>query len=213
MSDLKQFTFFESYYTSFKNLPPEVVGEVINAMGAYFFDDETIELGAMSQAVFALIKPIMDSSKKKAENGRKGGAPKGNSNAKKQLKNKQKQANDNQKTSNKQAKTSDKDKDKDKDKEIKIEKENIKRKSFVPPTLDEVENYCRERNSSVNPKQFFDYFNTGGWVDSKGNKVRNWKQKILTWEKFNQGTESNASKVTPFDSNAYILSKINGGEA
>jgi hypothetical protein len=118
MADTKQFNFFESYYRSFQNLPPEVVGEVVKAMGAYFFENEIIELNGLSQAVFELIKPVMDSSKKKAENGSKGGAPKGNSNAKKQAKNKQKQANDNQKTSNEQAKTSDKEKEKEKDKEI-----------------------------------------------------------------------------------------------
>ena len=56
--------------------------------------------------------------------------------------------------------------------------------AFTPPTLEEVIAYCKERNSPVDPKQFFDYFNEGGWVDSKGQKVRNWKQKLLTWEKF-----------------------------
>ena len=75
----------------------------------------------------------------------------------------------------------DKDKEKEKDKEKKkIDKR--KNQSFVPPSLQDVEAYCRERNSSVDPKRFFDYFEAGGWVDSKGNPVRNWKQKLLTWE-------------------------------
>ena len=30
-------------------------------------------------------------------------------------------------------------------------------------------------------KKFYDYFTAGEWVDSKGNKVINWKQKFLTW--------------------------------
>lgn len=64
-------------------------------------------------------------------------------------------------------------------------KENTKEKlRFAPPTLEDVEAYCRERNSSVNPRQFWEYFNAGGWKDSKGNPVRSWKQKILTWEKY-----------------------------
>lgn len=57
---------------------------------------------------------------------------------------------------------------------------------FKKPTLQEIEDYCLERHSSVNPKVFFDYFETGGWVDSKGNKVKNWKQKIITWEKHSE---------------------------
>ena len=56
-------------------------------------------------------------------------------------------------------------------------------KVFVPPTLEEVEAYCRERNSPVDAKQFYDYFTAGNWYDSKGQKVRSWKQKLITWEK------------------------------
>lgn len=56
------------------------------------------------------------------------------------------------------------------------------RKQFIPPTLDEVKQYCRERNSTVDPVKFFDYYSVGQWKDSKGNPVRNWKQKLLTWE-------------------------------
>ena len=57
-------------------------------------------------------------------------------------------------------------------------------KRFTPPTLDEIKKYIAERKSSVNAQKFYDYFNTGNWVDSKGNKVKNWKQKLITWEKF-----------------------------
>lgn len=53
---------------------------------------------------------------------------------------------------------------------------------FKKPTLEEIEEYCKQRNSSVDAKTFYEYFETGGWVDSKGNKVKNWKQKIITWE-------------------------------
>ena len=61
-------------------------------------------------------------------------------------------------------------------------KENIKRKN---PTLEEIQNYIQEKNLKVNAKQFFDYFTEGNWIDSKGNKVKNWKQKLLTWNKYN----------------------------
>lgn len=57
-----------------------------------------------------------------------------------------------------------------------------KRKRFVPPTLEEVEAYCRERQNGVDPKKFYDYFTASDWVDSRGQKVRSWKQKVITWE-------------------------------
>jgi len=65
------------------------------------------------------------------------------------------------------------------------EEKKIRRKNITPynpPTLDEVEAYCKSRNSSVDPKVFYDYFTIGEWKDSKGNPVKNWKQKLITWE-------------------------------
>ena len=53
---------------------------------------------------------------------------------------------------------------------------------FTPPTLEEVRAYCQERKNDVDPQKFFDYFSASDWVDSKGKPVRNWKQKIITWE-------------------------------
>lgn len=64
-----------------------------------------------------------------------------------------------------------------------------------PPTLEEVEAYCKERNSSVDPRQFWEYFETGGWKDSKGNPVRNWKQKLITWEKFDNSKPAKHEKT------------------
>ena len=58
-----------------------------------------------------------------------------------------------------------------------------KSKRFVPPTLEEIKAYCQERNSCVDPNVFYDYFTTGGWKDSEGKPVKNWKQKLITWEK------------------------------
>lgn len=68
----------------------------------------------------------------------------------------------------------------EKDKEIDIKQ---KPKRFVPPTLEEVESYCKERNNSVDAKAFYDYYSAGEWKDSKGNPVKSWKQKLITWEK------------------------------
>lgn len=55
-------------------------------------------------------------------------------------------------------------------------------KEFVPPTLEEIENYCKSRNNNVDAKRFLDYYTAAEWVDTKGNKVRNWKLKVITWE-------------------------------
>jgi hypothetical protein len=73
-------------------------------------------------------------------------------------------------------------------------RESTKRKPFVPPTLEEVEKYCESRNNAVNARKFFDYFTASDWVDAKGNPVRNWKQKIITWESY--GSKDNGNNDT-----------------
>lgn len=72
-----------------------------------------------------------------------------------------------------------------------------RKKTFSPPTLEEIEAYCQKRNNQVDAKRFFDYFDASDWVDSKGNQVLNWKQKIITWEKFTPGGNTNGQ--TPGD--------------
>ena len=63
---------------------------------------------------------------------------------------------------------------------------NKERTKFVPPTLEEVKQYAKEKNRLDLAQKFYDYFtadedNKKHWIDSKGNKVKNWKQKFLTW--------------------------------
>ncbi len=57
-----------------------------------------------------------------------------------------------------------------------------KRKRFTPPTFEEVQAYIVERGSSVDAKRFFDYYKEGNWHDRTGKPVKNWKQKLITWE-------------------------------
>lgn len=81
--------------------------------------------------------------------------------------------------------TKDKDKDKDKTKDKYI---------FKKPTLEEVEEYCKERKNNIDAKTFYEYFEAGNWKDSKGNQVKNWKQKIITWEKNTKDKQEKKSK-------------------
>ena len=88
---------------------------------------------------------------------------------------------------------------------INNKKENIKRKSFEAPTFDEIQNYIKEKNLNVDAKKFFDYFDTGNWVDAKGNQVKNWKQKLITWNSYGQVTkqETNYTKRVYTDLNQF----------
>jgi hypothetical protein len=64
--------------------------------------------------------------------------------------------------------------------------------AFVPPTLEEIVAYVQERKSTVDAKRFYDYFTVGKWFDKNGSPVKNWKQKLITWETNNSGNGNNA---------------------
>lgn len=57
---------------------------------------------------------------------------------------------------------------------------------FTPPSLEEIKQYITENNINVDANQFFNFFDVANWIDSKGNKVKNWKQKLLTWANYNK---------------------------
>ena len=82
------------------------------------------------------------------------------------------------------------DKEEEKDEDLRNKKKTYKKETFTPPSLDEVQAYCRERQNGVDAKQFYDYFTASGWIDSKGNKVKSWKQKVITWEGFRKDDKS-----------------------
>ena len=82
-----------------------------------------------------------------------------------------------------------------KEKINKKEKKPRTKKEFVPPTYEQVLEYAKSRNREDLARKFFDYFDAGDWVDSKGNKVRNWKQKFITWESNNKKGATNADNM------------------
>jgi hypothetical protein len=97
-------------------------------------------------------------------------------------------------TSDQQVTTNKNDKNEDNVKKKPIAK---KKKPFSPPSLEEIEKYIESRRSSVNAKTFFDYFTAGEWIDSNGNKVKSWKQKIITWEGNGNGQRQSDQQSTP----------------
>lgn len=62
----------------------------------------------------------------------------------------------------------------------------VRSKAFVPPSLEEVKAYCKERGNSVDPVAFIAHYESNGWRVGK-NPMRKWKSAIVTWEKNNHG--------------------------
>ena len=72
-------------------------------------------------------------------------------------------------------------------------------KRFVPPTVDQVREYCEERGNSVNPQRFVDYYSSNGWMVGK-NKMKDWKAAVRTWEQKDKsyGKPAAAKSSNPF---------------
>ena len=78
----------------------------------------------------------------------------------------------------------DKDKEKEEDKEEDKTKTRTPVKRFIPPTIEEVAEYCQTRNNTIDPEAFIAHYETNGWKQSNGNKVKDWKAAVITWEKY-----------------------------
>lgn len=86
----------------------------------------------------------------------------------------------------------------DKNKIIIKENKDGKSKRFVKPKLDEVIEYCKERNNSVDANTFIDHYESNGWKVGK-NPMKDWKACIRTWEKRNQQPVKQKANQTGFD--------------
>lgn len=74
-----------------------------------------------------------------------------------------------------------------------IEGENAqpKRKRFVPPSLEEVQTYCTERNNGISAQAFIDYYSARGWKLGK-ESMKDWKAAVRTWENRRKGDKKPA---------------------
>lgn len=73
-----------------------------------------------------------------------------------------------------------KDIEEEKEKECKSDKPT--RTRFVPPSLEDVQTYCRERQNDVDAQRFIDYYTSNGWKVGK-NSMKDWKAAVRNWER------------------------------
>lgn len=78
---------------------------------------------------------------------------------------------------------------------------------FVPPTVDEVQAYCLERNNGIDANLFVDFYEARGWMVGKG-KMKSWKAAVRTWEKRNAAAAPAADKP---EDNGLELVTVEGG--
>ena len=84
--------------------------------------------------------------------------------------------------------------------ERKIKKVPKKVSRFIKPSVEEIREYCTERNNQVDPQRFYDYYESNGWKVGK-NPMKDWKAAVRTWERSSYQTPK--AKTEPISENPF----------
>jgi len=76
---------------------------------------------------------------------------------------------------------------------VNIQKEN---KKFKKPTIEEIKEYCLQRNNKINSEYFYDYYESNGWCIGKS-KMKDWKAAVRNWESREEKWEKQNNKKHP----------------
>ena len=68
--------------------------------------------------------------------------------------------------------------------------------AFVAPTVEEVAAYCKERNNGIDAEAFVAFYASKGWFVGK-NKMKDWRQAVITWEKRSKEQAQNGARASP----------------
>ena len=167
----ESFLIYKSFYPAIEDLSDEDLGKLFRALFQYQIDGvEPTDTSILMAFKFFKNQFRLDEDKyqivvtRNKSNGSFGGRPK----------TKQTQTNPKNPVGLKEPKKPDNENDNGNDNE----KEKGKLK-FTPPQLFEVVDYFKENGyTEAAAIKAFNYYDVANWTDSKGNKVKNWKQKM-----------------------------------
>ena len=65
---------------------------------------------------------------------------------------------------------------------------------FKKPTVNDINDYCKQRNNTIDAETFFDFYESKDWKVGK-TKMKCWKACVRTWEKRQTNNKSSMSKI------------------
>lgn len=174
---LESFNAYHSYLKSMEPLNDVECGRLFRACLEYSMSGAAPELRGNERFLFPAIREQIDRDKQKytekctrlRENSTKGVLARANQIGTK---------------CNQMVPTDNQIEPKDKDKDTKENSPSeSKRKSFVPPTVDEVSAYCTEKGYHVEPDRFVDFYTANGWKQGRVKPIVDWRAAVRTWER------------------------------
>ena len=166
----EQFTFYRSYWEAVKRLRKASDRlSALEAIAAYALDEEELERTDAADAIFVLIRPLLDAAAKKSKGGKTSGrveedadkiSASTNEDTGNNIKNKKK---NNIKNKNKCSYVSD------------------ARAHFVPPAYEEAQAYYIEKGFTFGLDKWFAKYESNGWKVGR-DKMKDWKASMRYWQ-------------------------------
>lgn len=178
------FVFYRSFRDAARSLNKRDQAAVLLAICDYALDGEEPQLAGPALAVFTVAKPNIDANSTRRKNGGKGGRPKGGTNG--SAKGEPVVLQDGGKEEPMVLQNDENNKPNENENGNENEKRGADkppRPRFVPPTVEEVRAYCRQKGYHVDPEAFVNFYAANGWKQGKGKPIVDWKACVATWER------------------------------
>lgn len=181
------FIFYRSFWEAIREADEAGQRQLYAAIAAFALDGEEPQLTGLIKAVWLAIKPQLEANRKRYENGKKGGAPKGSSNNPtgrrgKAIATEPKVPITNQELTKNKANNNVYENG-NVNGNVNVESKTKKRSVFFPPSLDEVRDFFSKGNFTSDPAAFFDHYEANGWVQRGGKPIKNWQAAARQWER------------------------------
>lgn len=176
------FLIYLDYEEQFDLLSDEEIGILMRAIIKYEKTKEIPQLEGMAKMAFSFIKTQLDRDREKynkkceknKENGARGGRPK--------KENEKPNGFEKSEGLFQEPKKPDNDNEDEEDNDNENDFKEKTKKKFKKPTIEEIEEYCKQRNNKIDPHHFYDYYQSNGWKVGK-NSMKDWQASIRTWER------------------------------
>ena len=83
---------------------------------------------------------------------------------------------------------------------------------FQKPSLEEIRSYCQERGNKVDPEQFYNFYESKGWMVGKS-PMKDWQASVRTWEKREKEVaprKRESRKESVFEHNLRVMDQMFG---
>ena len=199
------FVFYRSFYDSIRGLGDAEFAECMRFLCEYGLNGAEQTGGTLAEVVLKMAKPQIDANNQRRANGAKGGRPKASPSAQEQAVSDRKT--DGSETENHRLRDAKPNVNANANANVNVNdngNENVnvnvsdkqdkpaRPRTFKPPSLEEVQEYCKSRQSSVNAERFMDYYTANGWKVGK-NSMKDWKAAVRNWERQEAERSENVS--------------------